>query len=322
MQREVNLLNRSGNKTIARLPDFLLVGAAKSATSSLNYYLDQHPQIAMASQKESWFFSFYGKPPSYSSPGVLSDVVSDLETYSGLFDGANAEQLLGDACPSYLYTYEDTIKNIQRLYDAEDLARLKIIISLREPVGRAYSQYYTFKRKVQEPLPFDQAVRPETINQRMQENWNIFYDYLGFGMYARQVEAFQQAFGSERVHVVLYEDIKTDVQKVCRGIYDFLGIAPDFVVDDRYKINAISGEPRLKWMVAAMFSKNRLKKMLASLIPQKLRMIIIYFVFKVLLKRETMDVDTIKQISQHFTDDISRLEKLIDRDLSAWQQRT
>ena len=322
MDLEANPLNQPENKKNSRLPDFLLVGAAKSATSSLSAYLNQHPQIAMASQKESWFFSFFGKPPDYSSPGVLSDVVSELDTYTRLFDGAKADQKLGDACPSYLYTYEDTIRNIHQLYSAEALAKLKIIISLREPVGRAYSQYYTFKRKVQEPLAFDQAIQPDTINRRLQENWNIFYDYLGFGMYARQVEAFQQAFGKERVHVLLYEDVQTDVQKTFRTIYDFLEINPDVIVDDRYKINAISGEPRLKWVVAGLFSKNRLKRMISALIPLRLRRIITYFIFKVLLKREAMDSSSVKQLSQYFTEDISRLEQLIDRDLSAWRHRT
>ena len=192
---------------------------------------------------------------------------------------------------------------------------------MREPVGRAYSQYYTFKRKVQEPLSFDHAIQSDTINKRLQENWNIFYDYLGFGMYASQVEAFQQAFGKDRVHVLLYEDIRSDIQKTCRDIYDFLEIAPDVVVDDRHKINAISGEPRLKWLVAGLFSKNRLKRAISAIIPQKLRRTIIYLVFKVQLKRESLDEETFRQLSQHFTQDISRLEKLIDRDLTAWQHR-
>ena len=304
-----------------RLPDFMLVGAAKSATSSLSYYLDQHPQIAMASQKESWFFSFYGKPPEYDSPGVLSDVVSDLDAYTGLFAGATAEQKLGDACPSYLYTHEDTIENIRKLYSAEALERLRIIISLREPVGRAYSQYYTFKRKAQEPLNFDQAIEPETIEKRLRENWNIFYDYLGFGRYAAQVEAFQQAFGKDRVRGILYEDIQNDLHGTCREIFRFLGIDSTITVDDRHKINAISGEPRVKWVIAGLFSRNRLKRSISALIPKRLRMIIIYFVFKVLLKRESIEEKTVERAAQHFVQDIARLEKLIDRDLSAWRRQ-
>ena len=122
-------MNQPASKVNTRLPDFLLVGAAKSATSSLYYYLDQHPQITMASVKESWFFSFYEKPPQYSSPGILSDVISELDDYLKLYDGAESGQILGDACPSYLYTYEDTIRNIRQLYSGEALANLKIIIS-------------------------------------------------------------------------------------------------------------------------------------------------------------------------------------------------
>ena len=88
----------------------------------------------MASQKESWFFSFYNKHPHYSSPGNLNDVVSELDEYLSLYDGAAENQLLGDACPSYLYTCEDTIRNIQLLYSGQALAQIKIIVSLLEPV--------------------------------------------------------------------------------------------------------------------------------------------------------------------------------------------
>lgn len=312
-------MNQPGADVNRRLPNFLLVGAAKSATSSLHYYLDQHPQIKMASQKESWFFSFYGNPPRYDSPGVLSDVISELDEYLTLYDGAGSGQLLGDACPSYLYTYEDTIRNIQQLYSGPALDELRIIISLREPVSRAYSQYYTFKRKVQEPLPFAQAVAADTIERRLRDNWNIFYDYLGFGMYARQVEAFQQAFGKARVHVVLFDDINADMQQTCRGIFEFLGIDPEFSVDDRYRINEIAGEPRVKWFVAGVFSQNRLKRLVSALLPQKFRALVILFVLKRLLRRETMDADTRQQIAQRFDADIRRLETLIGRDLSHWR---
>lgn len=273
----------------------------------------------MASEKESWFFSFYDSPPHYDSPGILSDVVSDLENYLKLYDGAADNQIIGDACPSYLYTYEDTIRNIRRLYSSEAQEKLKIIISLREPVSRAYSQYYTFKRKVQEPLPFAQAVEKSTIDRRMRENWNIFYDYLGFGMYAKQVEAFQQAFGKERVLVLLFDDIHADLRDTCRVIFEFLEVDPDFSVDDRHKVNALAGEPRVKWLVAGLFSKNKFKRTISALIPEKLRSIIIYLVLKKLLRREALDADTFQRVSRLYREDILELETLIDQDLSAWR---
>ena len=312
-------MSQPTDKINTRLPDFLLVGAAKSATSSLYSYLDQHPQIVMASVKESWFFSFYKKPPHYASPGILSNIVSELDPYLKLYNGAQESQILGDACPSYLYTYEDTIRNIRQLYSEEALANLKIIISLREPISRAYSQFNTFKRKVQEPLAFAQAIEKDRVKQRMQDNWNIFYDYPGFGMYSKQVEAFQQAFGKERVLVFLYEDIQADIHAVCSSIYSFLGIDPDFVVDDRLKHNSFAGEPSIKWIVAGLFSKNKYKRMISALIPKPLRMFLLYIILVPLVKRKPMDENTLKQFSDHFKQDIVKLEELIGRDLSSWR---
>lgn len=312
-------MDESSNAMNKRMPDFLLVGAAKSATSSLHYYLDQHPKVKMSSLKESWFFSFYKNPPEYASPGKLSNLISRADAYLKLYDGATNDQILGDACPSYLYTYDDTIRNIRSLYSEEALANLKIIISLREPVSRAFSQYYTFKRKVEEPLSFEEAVLESTVKQRMQENWNIFYDYPGFGLYSKQVEAFQQAFGKERVLVVLYDDVREDMLAVCRTLYAFLGVDPDFSINDKVKHNSISGEPKIKWLVSSLLSKNKFKRILSSLVPKKLRMVILFTILKPLLKRKPLDEKTRKKLSAFFEQDILKLEKLIDRDLSNWR---
>jgi hypothetical protein len=305
-----------------RLPDFLLVGAAKSATSSLHFYLDQHPQIKMASQKESWFFSFYKNPPDYDSPGKLCNIISELDSYLSLFDGAKENQKLGDACPSYLYTHADTIKNIRLLYSEEELAKLKIIISLREPVSRAFSQYYTFKRKVQEPLDFEHAILESTVSRRLKHNWNIFYDYLGFGMYSDQVKAFQEAFGKDRVLVVLYDDIRNDVNSVCSSIFTFLGIDNDLNIDDAVMHNSITGEPVVKWLVAGLLSQNAVKRTLASIMPKKLRMVILYLIVKPLIKRKSLDPDIHRKLSAYFEEDILALEELIARDLSGWRKST
>jgi len=302
-----------------RLPGFLLVGAAKSATSSLHAYLDQHPDIKMPSIKESWFFSFYKNPPDYKSPGKLSNLISELDEYLKLFDGASNHQILGDACPSYLYTYEDTIRNIKEIYTKEERENLKIIISLREPVSRALSQFYTFKRKVEEPLNFEQAIQESTLKARKQENWNVFYDYPGFGLYSKQVDAFQQAFGNENVMIILFDDIHKNMTEVCRKIYEFVGVDPEFKIDDQIKHNSVTGEPKMKWLVSGLFSKNKYKRMISALIPKILRDLILYIILKPLLKRKALDEKNIKKLSTFFEKDIIKLEKLIGRDLGDWR---
>lgn len=301
------------------LPDFLIVGAAKSATSSLYFYLDQHPQIHMSAIKESWFFSFVNTPPNYTSPVVLDNVVSCLEDYVKLFDGAHPDQCLGEASPSYLYTYRDTIRHIRSVYPSQDLEKLKIIISLRDPVSRAYSQYMTFKRRACEPLSFDDAIEQSTIEARLRDNWNIFYDYIGFGRYCDQVGAYLDAFGRDKVLILWYDDIERDPQETCRTIYKFLGVDQSFVADVSTRYNSLTGEPAVNWIMAALLSRNRIKRAVAARVPRKLRLIIIYLFAKLLLRRKEMAGPTRTKLMRIFAEDLDRLEELTQRDLSAWK---
>jgi hypothetical protein len=310
------------------LPDFLLVGAAKSATTSLYYYLSQHPEIRMSSIKENWFFSFMDSPPKYASPGVLSDVVTRLDEYVRLFDGARPEQRLGDASPSYLYTYRDTIRNIRSVYSPEDLKRLRIIISLRDPVSRAFSQYWTFKRRIHEPLSFEEAVDESAIARRLSENWNIFYDYIGFGRYHEQVKAYLDAFGRDRVLIFLYDDFRKDPIGVCQSIFAFLGIDANFVPDMQVKYNDLVGEPRRKWLWRVLTSRNPVKRAFAAVIkrillclPQEPTRKVLEPVFRRLIdmRRSEMMEQTRMKLVRGFSDDNRRLEDLIGRDLSHWR---
>jgi hypothetical protein len=311
-----------------RLPDFLVVGAAKSATTSLYHYLNQHPDVRMSSIKESWYFSFAGNPPRYASPGVLSNVVSRAEDYSALFDGARPGQKLGDASPSYLYTWRDTIRNIRAVYPATALPQLRIIISLREPVSRAYSQYWTFRRVAQEPLPFEQAVDEQVIARRLRENWNIFYDYTGFGRYYDQVKAYLDEFGRDRVLVVLYEDIQQDPRAACRKIFDFIGVDPGFTPDVGTQHNNVSGESRMKWLLRIITSQHPLKQKVAGVIRRVLETLpreatqrvlerLVLLVFRP--RRVPLSREVHAALAATFAEDSRRLEALIGRDLGHWR---
>lgn len=314
---------------VAALPDFLLVGAAKSATTSLYHYLSQHPGVRMTSLKENWFFSFLDNPPRYASPGVLSHVVSSVEEYVKLFAGAGPGQKLGDASPSYLYTYRDTIRHIRSLYPPPQRDALRIVISLREPVSRTFSQYWTFRRVANEPLSFDAATEESVIRQRLRDNWNIFYDYTGFGRYYEQVKAYLDAFGRDRVLIVLYEDIQKDPVAVCQKIFAFIGVDPGFVPDAGVRHNDLTGDPRFKWLLRVLKSKNPvkraitagLKRFLVACFPEEpTRRVVDNFARRVFKhQRRDMAPQTRARLARAFADDVRRLETLIGRDLSHWR---
>ena len=92
------------------MPDFFVVGAARSATTSLHYYLQQHPEIVMSATKEPNHFVFdHGVQPVrplIGSPSIIAKSVADRSSYEALFAGSTPGQRLGDASPLYLYVPE------------------------------------------------------------------------------------------------------------------------------------------------------------------------------------------------------------------------
>lgn len=302
------------------LPDFLIAGAAKGATTSLHHYLDQHPDICMPSRKESWFFSYLDGPPCYVSPDSLDGVVYRLEDYVALFEGARPQQRLGDASPSYLYTHHETIRNIRAIYGPRYFDELRIVISLRDPASRAWSQYRTFARTVREPLAFEDAIAPSTIEKRLADGWSIFYDYIGFGRYYEQVKAFYDAFGKDRVLVLLFEDIEADPIAVCRSIAAFIGVDTQFVPEVAVRHNSVSGDPMIKWVARALKSRNPAKRAVAAWIPKQAREKVLAALAARFLKQPVLQDSTRCGLARTFADDISRLETLLDRDLSGWKR--
>jgi len=138
-----------------KLPNFLVVGAPKAGTTSLYEYLSQHPQVFLTEEKELHFWSNEELAKSVDGPGdalALSEVVESIDDYRAKFSGVTNELAVGDISPSYLYFSEPVIEKLKKYYSGNEL---KIIILLREPSERAYSQYLHQKRLMLETVSFE-----------------------------------------------------------------------------------------------------------------------------------------------------------------------
>src|SRR2546423_7757610 len=131
------------------MPNFFIVGAARSGTTSLDHYLNQHPEIYMAPRKEVNFFTADHFP--LSGPGderINRGVIDDVDHYAQLFERVAGERAIGEISVFYL-CYPGTAERIKQAVPAA-----KIIIVLREPVERAYSAYMHLVRDGREQLGF------------------------------------------------------------------------------------------------------------------------------------------------------------------------
>jgi len=320
------------NTVHGRLPDFLIVGAAKSATTSLHAYLRQHPSIFMPLYKEPHFFSY----ADTEFNGSLR--AKTVRQYRDFFGPARPFQIIGEASTTYLYNYSHTIENIRKVYGA-DAEKIKIIISLRNPADRVFSHYSMYNLIGLEKLSFDEAVRTGAVDRLNKdldtERFGITVDYLEAGMYYAQVKAYKEAFPC--VHIILYDDIKRDSNAVIRGVFRFLGVVEDQSVSCAVAYND-TGAPRIacintffnKMSKLLVTKRSRIKNTIAKYAGRIINWTAFGMfwkprIFKILrrirfmnIKRVSLAPDARRRMVDFYRDDIVRLQGLIGRDLSSW----
>lgn len=216
---------------VSRWPDFFLVGAAKSGTTTLFHHLKDHPSVFMPSLKEPWFFTFAGAPDGHLCARDKGTIIRDEQRYLSLFQKARAHQLTGEASPIYLYFFRRTVANMRRLIPG--CRQRRIIIILRNPVERAVSHYRMLWQNGTELRPLPEAMRSSATHPRVRQC--PLFDYVAVGRYARQVEYYLEHF--DHVAVYLMDDLQADPAGLMRQVYAFLGIDPDFTPDLRRVYN-------------------------------------------------------------------------------------
>lgn len=254
-----------------RLPDFFLVGAAKSGTTALAKRLDQHPGVYVCKPKEPNFFAF---PPD-STPTCVGPVSSDRlhkkllrysvtsrSDYEALFAPAEPGQRRGDASVRYLYTADSAERIAAAVPDA------KIVAILRDPVARMHSHYHMNVRNGLEPLPFAEALVAET--QRIAAGWGWDWHYTAVGRYGEQLRRYAERFDSSRLLVLFHDELESDPDALWRRLCEFLEIDPGFRPDLEQRVFA-GRTPRSRWLRRLVWEDNPIKSIARRVVPGALR---------------------------------------------------
>jgi hypothetical protein len=208
------------------LPDFIIIGAQRSGSTSLYNYLIEHPDILPGLMKEVHFFdNYYHKGVNwYRSFFPLSASIQYLER------AHQRRFITGEATPYYLY-YPHAPRRIKAC-----CPNVKLIALLRNPVERAYSHYHHEVRLGIEELPFAEAIEREksdvpreTAKILEDENYRSFshqnYSYISRGIYIEQLEAWNKYFSREKMLVLKSEELFSNPDLILDRTYEFLGIS-------------------------------------------------------------------------------------------------
>ena len=273
-----------------RLPTFLVIGAAKGGTTSLHFYLRQHPDIFLTPVKETNYYWAEGRNSGRRIPNTFDE-------YARLFAGATSEQAVGEISPRYLNS-PTAAARIER-----DLPDVRLVVSLRNPADRAYSDYLGRVRIGRESRNIDLAVRP---GERIYED----------GFYYPRLERYFERFSPERIHVLLYDDFASDSRAALGPLFDFIGVDRDVRIDTSTRHNPAE-------MPRSMLANRILWKAIAlaqAAIPSRWRGSgrVEKLLRRTYRKAPKCPRELRRRLRDAYRDDVMATARLIGRDLSRW----
>lgn len=280
------------------MPNFLLIGAAKSGTTSLFDYLAQHPDVFVPEIKEPRFFIYEGQQIEPGTPS-LKRTVTMLEAYQALFAGAGSARAVGEAS-GYLSWPEVPRRIKARIPD------VKMLVILRDPAERAWSHFLFAQQRGYAPATtFAELCNAPPPRQ-----------YIDGSFYGRQLANYLAVFPREQIRVFLYDDLASDPVAVAREAYAFLGL-DDFAPNTSVR-RAASGVPRSRIVDRALRANGFWRTALRRLAPRRLRTAAREALMSKNLRKPALPADLRARLIDIYRSDIQQTQDILGRDLSAW----
>jgi hypothetical protein len=257
------------------IPDFFIVGHAKTGTTALYEMLRRHPQVFMPDLKEPLYFATdlrmrFQRP----SAGALP---TELDDYLSLFDDAAPGQVVGEASSSYLWSH-DAARLISELQP-----KAKIIAILREPASflrslhlQLLQNHIESEKDLRKALALEPARREgKRIPRRSTRPQALFYSERV--KYVEQLRRYEELFPAEQLLVLIYDDFRRQNEETVRRVLRFLD------VDDTVEIQTGDANPTVRMRSQQLdelvhrFSVGRgpfsrsVKRAVKALVPARLR---------------------------------------------------
>jgi hypothetical protein len=282
------------------LPTFFIIGAAKTGTTSLHYYLDQHPQIQMSANKEPCFFSGPENGIPYPMPRV-----SRLEDYERLFDGSVAVR--GEASVAYANhpRREGVPQRIKEL-----VPDAKFIYMVRDPVERTVSHYQQLVA-----VGGERRTLAEVLGD-LSDPRNVC---ICPSLYATQLELYLQVFPQERLLVLEQGDLLADRRSVLAEIFRFLEV--DDVDSERFHEELGTSRERRVYPRAYTRMLGPTLPAAVRWIPRPVRHSLRLRVERLLwppLKPTAITDDLRARLEERYAGEAARLRELTGRSFSNW----
>lgn len=292
-------------------PNFFIIGAQRSGTTSLSQYLSDHPKVLFSKPKEPHYFAD-------DFPGIR--IVNSLEKYLLLFQKRAGDEIaLGEGSTGYLYS-STAIKNIYAFKP-----NAKIIVLLRNPIDLIYSVHsHLFYHGHESEPNFEKAWllqerRKNGKNLPNDPRFHAFLQYKRLGKIGFQIQRLLNIVPPKQIKIFLFEEFISQTNQIYEETLNFLGVPFDgkieFPVINQNRIHIFSSIFRIyresvPWSLRCIVRKFIQKHNLRKLRIQRL--------FSRSTKRFPLDQNFRYELIEYFEEDIKNLSWLINRDLNHW----
>jgi hypothetical protein len=271
-------------------PTFLIVGAAKSGSTSLWKGVQSHPDVFVSPTKEVHFFD--------------EDENWDRGQgwYRSFFRGHYEQRAVGEATPTYMSSPAAPARMGQTVPAA------RLVAILRDPVRRAYSQYFQMRYYGWESRTFDEAVADEL----KAPGWNLEPRYLAIGRYASQLERLGDHFERDQILVVITDDMRAALAATYQRVFAHIGVDPLATSVPNIAENGFR-EVRFE----SLARKLRASRVARGASPRTWDLMVRMFT-RTGGAPPPMDPRTRRMLDDAFGEENARLAAWLGRDLSAW----
>jgi Sulfotransferase family len=292
-----------------KLPNFLIVGVQKAGTTSIYNYLNEHPQVYMSPIKETNFLEKDWETIDLALS--TKQKIRTIEEYSQLFQNVKDEIAIGEASPNYLFHYQTSISRIQRY-----VPNAKLIVILRDPSERAYSDYLMHVRD---------CVGDRSLSEQIKTSAHKSF-ILRKGFYYEQLQAYINTFGHQQIKVYLYEDLCKSPLEFMKSIYQFIEVNESFQPNVSKKVQ-VAQIPKNKMVNELLNKPNSIRSSVTAIAKHILPSDFRQNLRKKLIKLNSQEKKQVplktqerQQLVELYREDILKLQDLIQRDLSFWLQ--
>jgi len=283
-------LSGNANNQRRALPNFIAVGPPRTATTWLHEVLKGRVCLPANIKETDFFTRFYDRGFGW---------------YADYFREGEGLAVVGEIAPMYFASAQ------ARERIARDLPGCKIIVSFRDPVERAYSNYRLLRRITGTKVDFERAASTRG-------------DLLESSRYGTHLESWLATFGRERVLVLIYDDLESDPQSFLDTVCDFIGIARFPVSASRVgaeKVNTVATQPpsprlaKLARRVIGWFADRHYHRAAATVRESR----IVRYLLEGGDPFPPLTDDVAKRMRKFYRPEVEKLERLMGRDLAAWK---